>query len=86
MMNNPLTDVLPEKVRKVAYAILFVLALGFAVFQAADGDWVEFVGGLITALFGATAASNVTAPTPEPDVEAVIDGHLPRTGGEHRAG
>lgn len=56
---NPLTDVLPESVRKVAYAILFVLALGFAAWQASDGDWVEFAGGIITALFGATAASNV---------------------------
>lgn len=58
-MPNPLTDVLPERVRKVAYAVLFVLALGFSIWQASDGDWVEFAGGLITALFGATAASNV---------------------------
>jgi TRAP-type C4-dicarboxylate transport system permease small subunit len=55
---NPLTDVLPEKVRKVLYAVLFVLALAFAAWQAAGGNWLEFAGGLITALFGATAASN----------------------------
>lgn len=55
---NPLTDVLPEKIRKVLYAILFVLALTFAAWQASKGDWVEFAGGLIAALFGATAASN----------------------------
>jgi hypothetical protein len=61
-MNNPLTDVLPEHVRKYAYAVLFVLALCFAVYQASDGDWVEFAGGLITALFGATAASNTAIP------------------------
>lgn len=58
---NPLTDVLPESVREVAYAVLFVLALGFAVWQASDGNWVEFTGGIITALFGATAASNVSS-------------------------
>jgi hypothetical protein len=57
---NPLTDVLPAKVRKFAYAILFVAALVFAVYQASDGDWVTFVGGLITSLLGAVAASNVT--------------------------
>lgn len=55
---NPLTDVLPEEVRKVLYAVLFVLALAFAAWQAAGGNWLEFAGGLITALFGATAASN----------------------------
>lgn len=64
-MSSPLTDVLPDKHRKISYAVLFVLALGFAAWQAAQGDWVEFAGGLITALFGATAASN-TAPAPAP--------------------
>lgn len=59
-MSNPLTDVLPEHIRKYAYAILFVAALVFACYQASEGDWTLFVGGLITALFGATAASNTT--------------------------
>lgn len=57
---NPLNDVLPARARKVLYAVLFVLALAFAAWQASDGDWVEFAGGLITALFGATAASNTS--------------------------
>ena len=57
-MNNPLTDVLPERARKVLYAVLFVLALAFAAWQASEGDWLEFAGGLVTALFGATAAAN----------------------------
>lgn len=57
-MNNPLTDVLPEKARKYAYAVLFVLALGFSAWQAAGGDWGEFVSGVLAALFSAVAASN----------------------------
>lgn len=57
---NPLTDVLPPKVRKIAYAVLFVAALVFAAFQAAHGDWTSFVGGLITSLFSAMAGGNVT--------------------------
>lgn len=61
-MSNPLTDVLPEQVRKYAYAVLFVASLVFAAFQAADGDWVQLVGGLIVALYGATAASNSGQP------------------------
>lgn len=63
MTSNPLTDVLSPKVRATLYAALFVAALVFSVFQAADGDWSEFIGGLITALLGATAASN-TGVTP----------------------
>jgi hypothetical protein len=60
-MSNPLTDVLPAKVRRYAYAVLFVAALVFSVVQASDGDWKQLVGGLITALYGAVAASNTPA-------------------------
>lgn len=55
---NPLVDVIPAKYRKYVYAGLCLTALAFASFQAADGDWVEFLGGLLTALVGGTAASN----------------------------
>lgn len=59
---NPLTNVLPARARQVAYAVLFVAALIFAAWQASNGDWVTFAGGLITALLGATAASNIKPP------------------------
>ena len=58
-MSNPLTDVLPARVRQIAYAILFLAALVFACYQAAGGDWFTFAGSLITSLLGAVAASNV---------------------------
>lgn len=60
-MPNPLTDALSPTVRKYAYAVLFVAALVFATYQAADGDWLVFAGSLVTALLGALAASNTTA-------------------------
>jgi hypothetical protein len=60
---NPLYDVLPAKARKILYALLFLGALIFAVYQASDGDWVVFAGSLITSLLGLLAASN-TAPAP----------------------
>jgi hypothetical protein len=56
---NPLTDLLPPKARKLAYAVLFVAAVVFSLYQAADGDWGTFVGSLLTAFLGLTAASNV---------------------------
>lgn len=64
MTSNPLTNVLTPKARGVLYAILAVLAVVFAAYQASDGDWIEFVGGVITALLGLTAASNASW-TPE---------------------
>lgn len=56
---NPLA-VLPAKYRLAIYAIVFVVGLALAAWQAAEGDWVAF-GVLITgALTGALAGSNVT--------------------------
>lgn len=57
---NPLTDVLPARVRQIAYAILFLAALVFAAYQASEGDWTLFAGSLITSLLGALAASNTS--------------------------
>lgn len=55
---NPLTDVLPPKARKYAYAALSLAVLGWSAYQASGGDWGNFVGGLLVSLTGATAASN----------------------------
>jgi hypothetical protein len=55
---NPLYEVLPAKARKYVYAALSLAALVFSVYQASGGDWVLLVGGLVTALTAATAASN----------------------------
>ena len=63
---NPLNDVLPPQIRRALYAIFFVGALIFGIWQASQGDWVEFTGGLLTALVNLLAASN----TPAPELEA----------------
>ncbi len=55
---NPLVDVLSPALRKLLYSLLFVAAVVFAAWTAADGDWLEFTGGLITAFLGLLAASN----------------------------
>lgn len=57
---NPLTDVLPPKVRRYVYAVVTLAALVWSAWQFSGGDWQEFVGGLIAALVTATAASNTT--------------------------
>ena len=57
-MNTPLTDVIPAKARKYVYALITLAALLWGVYEASDGDWKKFVGGLIVALTTATAASN----------------------------
>lgn len=59
-MNNPLTDIMSPKTRKVFYAILFVGGIALAAWQASNGDWVVF-GSTLVAMFGfGTAASNIT--------------------------
>ena len=60
---NPFTNLLSPGVRAVLYAVLFLAALVFSVYQAADGDWLLFAGSLITSLLGLVAASNAS-PTP----------------------
>lgn len=60
-MSNPLSDVLPAKVRLVVYAVLFVVATVFALWQASEGDWNLFLGALFPALVGLLAAGNTDA-------------------------
>ena len=58
-MSNPLSDVLPARVRLVVYAVVFVAGLVLAAWQAAEGDWVAFAVLLTGSLTGALAGSNV---------------------------
>lgn len=60
--NNPLTDVLPNKVRKYVYALAFLALLVYSAFQAADGDLFEALGGFLTAFVPLMAASNTPPP------------------------
>lgn len=60
-MSNPITEalhLLPAPVRKTIYALLFLAALVFGVYQATEGDWLLFVGGVLTSLTGLLAAGN----------------------------
>lgn len=57
-MSNPLTDVLPAKVRRYVYAVVSLAAAIFTVYQATEGDWKEFTAGALAVLVGATATSN----------------------------
>jgi hypothetical protein len=59
MPSNPLTA-LPPKVRLYVYAVLGLIALGVAAFQAAGGDWLQAVSLFLGSLGFGTAASNVS--------------------------
>lgn len=61
MLSNPLKDLVPARYRKKVYAGLSLVAIGFTVYQAADGDIVQAVAGFVAALTGATASSNTDA-------------------------
>ena len=57
-MSTVLTDVLPPKARKYAYAALSLAAVVYGAYTAAHGDWGQVVLSVIGTLTGATAASN----------------------------
>ena len=60
---NPLHELFPPAVRRYVYAVIALLALVFAAWQAAGGDWLEFAAGLLAMLVNMMAVSNT--PTPE---------------------
>jgi hypothetical protein len=57
-MKNPFEQV-PAQWRLAAYCVLLVAATIWSCYQAADGDWDQFIGGVLTALINLMAASNV---------------------------
>jgi|SoimicmetaTmtLPB_FD_contig_101_38923_length_1151_multi_3_in_0_out_0_2 hypothetical protein len=57
-MMTVLTDVLPPKARKYAYAGLGLGALVLGAYKASGGDWLEFAGLVLGSLGFGTAASN----------------------------
>jgi glucose dehydrogenase len=69
---NPLVNVLPPKVRQYVYAVLALAALVWGVYEASDGDWKLFVGGLIVALVNGTAASNTTTAKPTGEQQNIL--------------
>lgn len=78
-MNNILNELLPRTVRLWLYVVVGVLAAGFTAWQAADGNIVEAVAGLIATFSSWLAAGNITprpdVPAPEP--EALVSQTVP---------
>lgn len=66
-MNNVLNELLPRTVRLWLYVLVGVLAGAFSAWQIADGNVVEFVGGLVAMFSSWLAAGNIS---PRPPVEA----------------
>ena len=56
---NPLAWI-PAPAKAAAYSFLLFMFIVFTCWQAADGDWAEFVLGVFSALGFATATSNVS--------------------------
>lgn len=85
-LSNPLTDLLPAKYRKWVYRVAAAAAFIFGIWQLADGDWKQFVVGLLASLVPGLAASNTFSPESDRAVEAAvdpghnIDGHAVRPG------
>lgn len=60
---NPLSDVLPPRVRAYLYAVLVLAGLVLGAWQAAEGNVMTFAVALVLSLTSALAGSNVPAST-----------------------
>lgn len=58
-MDKLLKDLVPYKARLWLYLIVGLMSLGLAAWQAADGNGLVFVAGLVNALMNVLAAGNV---------------------------
>lgn len=73
--SNPLTDLIPAAARKYVYGIVALAAVVFSVWQASDGNWTTFIGGIISALVNALALSNTFSPESDVAVERATEDH-----------
>lgn len=53
-----LIDLIPAKARKYVYAILTIVVFIYGVWQAAGGDWGQFIVSLVTSAVGTLATAN----------------------------
>ena len=76
MPSNPLTEVIPARMRKCVYAGAFLGGLAWTAIQAAGGDWKQAVALLVGSLVPLLAASNTAAPKPDErgEIHAGISG------------
>jgi len=65
-MRTVLTDLIPAKARKYVYGVLFLVAFGYGLWQANDGDWKQVVAAALPVLVGALAVSNTDVQPPPP--------------------
>lgn len=73
MLDSLLSELLPRKVRLWVYLIVLVAMLVFTAFQAAEGDWLLFVLGLLGSFQSSLAAGNINPPQgPAPDPRELL--------------
>lgn len=60
-LRDTLNELLPPKARQVVYAVMALVVLLWGIYEASQGDWGQFVGGVVVMLTGLMAASNTPA-------------------------
>jgi len=72
-MKNALQEILPRKVRLWLYVLVSFVALVLGSYQASEGNWFLFIAGVVIALQGSLAATDVVG---DPDLQDVRDEKL----------
>lgn len=58
-LSNLLHELLPAKARKIVYALMALVVIVWGIYEASQGDWGQFVGGVVVMLSSLMAASNI---------------------------
>lgn len=53
-----LHEIIPPKARKYVYAVMALAVILWGIYEASQGDWGQFAGGVAVMLTGLMAASN----------------------------
>ena len=62
ILRDMLYELLPPRGRQIVYALMALVVLLWGIYEASQGDWAKFAGGVVVMLTGLMAASN----TPDP--------------------
>lgn len=62
-----LTEVVPRRARQAIYLVAALGGLVLGLWQAAEGNWAIFAGGLFTSAQALLAAGNITPPGAAPE-------------------
>ena len=70
-LESAIKELLPRQVRLVIYLVVGVALLGFAAWQAAEGNWSAFIVSILGTLSSVLASANINPSTMKTNIVTV---------------